>query len=966
MNSPADVGTLDLRVTLDDIFQTVCDLPPDKRSAYLNEACAGDEAMRREVEELIQYYETNKTFLEKPAIQDVAQQMVESGAMATPTPEPLIGKVIGNYRILSTIFAGGMGEVYLARDLSLDVDVAVKFLRREFNDDPEWQARLEREARLQAGLNHPNIVGIHYKGEFDGRPFLVFEFVPGETLKDKLDKGPLSIKEALPLFSQLAEALAHAHQNGIIHRDLKPSNLMVTPTGQLKVLDFGIAKKITTDLTTVDLGVEAGELTRDYGKTRKGEVMGTVAYMSPEQTRGEPLDVHTDVWAFGCVLYESLAGKRPFGGINTYDILNSIRTDEPDWKKLPPDTPPRIRSLISQCLQKTDSVRPGQIKDLKKVIDEVHHNVIFTGRLKRAVAIAATVLVLGLSVFLTSKYRKPSLPSLALTKLQVSSSCQAPGIDPATLLSQKLLGVPGINIQSPIEIPAKLSGAKPGEIANSLDAEMVLIGTLQCSGNRRYSLSYEVVDKNNVQIASKSFDESSTNASIAQEQLVYAVASDLKIKLDKYVSQSRGQKLDRSKQLEQAQTYLRGYAAKFNDPKSESQQFVYLDRYDQEPAVDAAILLLEELASSPGSDAAQVQAQLSQAYFYKYNLTFDRSYRDKSQKMYESAASLNSNLPEVGIALGQVLIELSNYKSAIVTFQRVLDQSQNNREAMMGLARAYEGSGDYAAAEQAYLNLVRVYPQYWDAHNQLGGFYCDQEKYDLAIKSWTEVTNLLPLSWVGYDNLGTAYYYKENISEAAKMYQRALELEENAQTHLNYGTLLFFQRDFAGAVAHFDRARLLAPRLPKVWGFLADGCSKTLNCQIPPKAAYEEAILLANKILEAKSSFTYLRSLTAEWQAKIGQTDDALKNIAQAVSEKDCDPSCFVRGVITYYLVSERAKQQGNSDSYLIARGKTFEMLRKAIDDGYPATELAQSPELGELIFDPLFKKIVGASRGKG
>ncbi|MEO6726386.1 MAG: serine/threonine-protein kinase, partial [Blastocatellia bacterium] len=297
MNSPAELGTVDVRITLDDIFQTVCDLPPDKRSAYLNEACAGDEAMRREVEDLIRYYETNKTFLEKPAIQDVAQQMVESGEMATPTPEPLIGKVIGNYRILSTIFAGGMGEVYLARDLSLDVDVAVKFLRREFNDDPEWQARLEREARLQAGLNHPNIVGIHYKGEFDGRPFLVFEFVPGETLKDRLDKGPLPIKEALPLFSQLADALKEAHDNGIIHRDLKPSNLMVTPTGQLKVLDFGIAKKISADLTTVDLGIEAGELTRDYGKTRKGEVMGTVAYMSPEQTRGEPLDVRTDVWA---------------------------------------------------------------------------------------------------------------------------------------------------------------------------------------------------------------------------------------------------------------------------------------------------------------------------------------------------------------------------------------------------------------------------------------------------------------------------------------------------------------------------------------------------------------------------------------------------------------------------------------------------------------------------------------------
>ncbi|MEO6725660.1 MAG: hypothetical protein ABIU20_06755, partial [Blastocatellia bacterium] len=160
--------------------------------------------------------------------------------------------------------------------------------------------------------------------------------------------------------------------------------------------------------------------------------------------------------------------------------------------------------------------------------------------------------------------------------------------------------------------------------------------------------------------------------------------------------------------------------------------------------------------------------------------------------------------------------------------------------------------------------------------------------------------------------------------------------------------------------------RLLAPRLPKAWGFLADGCSKTLNCQIPPKAAYEEAILLANKILEADSSLTYLRSLAAEWQVKIGHTDDALKNIAQAMLEQGCDSSCYVRGVITYYLIGAHANRQGDNKEYFSARAKSFEMLRKALASGYPAGELEQSPELGDLIYDPAFKKIILAGRKNG
>ncbi|MGH9800985.1 MAG: serine/threonine protein kinase, partial [Blastocatellia bacterium] len=262
--------------TEEEIFQAACDLPPDRRSAFLDETCTGDAELRRRIENLLRHHDEDSGFMEVPAVEDAFKEIVsnEGRERASKPTQPMIGRQIGNYRVLALLGKGGMGEVYLARDLELDVDVVIKLLREEFKDDPEWMARFNREGRLNAELNHPNIAGIRYKGEVDGRQFLVFEFVAGETLEARLKKGVLHVKEALPMFSQLAEALSFAHGKGIIHRDLKPANLMVTPESQLKVLDFGIAKKVTADLTTIELDLPEEELTTDFGSTRKGEVMG--------------------------------------------------------------------------------------------------------------------------------------------------------------------------------------------------------------------------------------------------------------------------------------------------------------------------------------------------------------------------------------------------------------------------------------------------------------------------------------------------------------------------------------------------------------------------------------------------------------------------------------------------------------------------------------------------------------------
>jgi serine/threonine-protein kinase len=255
-----------------------------------------------------------------------------------------------------------MGEVYLARDTKLGREVAIKVLPAAFAENKERLARFEREARLLASLNHPNIATIHGLEETDGVHFLVLEYVPGETLADRIERGAIPIDEALPLFKQIAEALEAAHENGIIHRDLKPANIKVTPEGKVKVLDFGLAKALAAETPAQDLS-ESPTLTKDATET--GILLGTAPYMSPEQARGKTVDKRTDIWAFGCVLYESLAGQKAFLGVTVADTIAVIVKTDPNWDNLPEAVPWRARELMRRCLQKDASLRLRDIGDAR-------------------------------------------------------------------------------------------------------------------------------------------------------------------------------------------------------------------------------------------------------------------------------------------------------------------------------------------------------------------------------------------------------------------------------------------------------------------------------------------------------------------------------------------------------------------------------------------------------------------------
>jgi serine/threonine protein kinase len=348
--------TPDQWAKVEEIFHAALEMPAHDRDAYLDRACGNDADLRREVDSLLKESSQTVMFMEEP--------VAAASAAAVMSLMSFEGRKLNHYEIGTLIGRGGMAEVYRARDTKLRRDVAIKILHDARFVDRDRLDSIYREARVLASLNHPNIASIYGIEEDDGICGLVLELVEGETLADRLRQGPLSTSEALHISRQIIAGLRAAHSTGIIHRDLKPSNIKFTADGNVKLVDFGIAKL----LRTLDIDDSLPDV------SRVGTVVGTVAYMSPEQARGKPVDARTDIWAFGCVLYEILTGRPAFRGDSPTDIIVKIATEEPDWNQIP--KPPSrgsedIEDLIRKCMQKDPNLRYASVAEIAGYLEAV-------------------------------------------------------------------------------------------------------------------------------------------------------------------------------------------------------------------------------------------------------------------------------------------------------------------------------------------------------------------------------------------------------------------------------------------------------------------------------------------------------------------------------------------------------------------------------------------------------------------
>ena len=414
--------------TIEDLFHLALEQEPGSRSSFLQEACAGDESLRKEVESLLQYRTQGQISTEAPAAEWVARAMRESQARS------LIGRHLGAYQIVSLLGAGGMGEVYRAHDARLDRDVALKVLSRHLADNPEALARFEREAKAVAALSHPNILAIHELATDQGISYAVTELLEGESLREHLAHQPLGWHRAVEIAIEIADGLGAAHSKGIIHRDLKPENVFVTSEGRVKILDFGLARTASRP--------SAADQEATTGLTRTGMLLGTVGYMSPEQVRGEPVGVASDVFSFGCVLYEMLSGRRPFVRQTTAETLAAILNDDPaPLGEALQGAPKQLERALSRCLAKKPEERfPSgrelmvELRAVLKAADEERSRL--RARLWTLTAVGVLLVVLTLSVIAlrwksaTTVKETPTLLATQLTANPIDNGVFRAAISP--------------------------------------------------------------------------------------------------------------------------------------------------------------------------------------------------------------------------------------------------------------------------------------------------------------------------------------------------------------------------------------------------------------------------------------------------------------------------------------------------------------------------------------------------------
>src|SRR6266480_3318683 len=485
--------------TIEEIFHAALDCEPDQLNAFLDETCAGDEVLRGKVKALLASHQRAGGFIETSAV-GITTKIIENGQA-----DLLVGRTIGHYKISKRIGTGGMGDVYLATDMTAGRKAALKLLPERFTGDAARLKRFRQEAHALVGLNHPNILTVYEIGEHHSTHYIASELIEGETLRQRLMRGRIEVGEAVDVAIQVASALAAAHETGIVHRDIKPENIMLRPDGYVKVLDFGIAKLAESAFAEATAD-EAGSMT--LAETNLGSILGTVRYMSPEQARGAQVDKGTDIWSLGVVLYEMVTGHVPFTGDTPAEVMSAILEKEP-----PPltnyvaHTPAELQQIISKTLRKDREQRYHNANELLEAFKNLRHKLEVEAELQPSAATPSwlhwtrspTALVLGLLVaamamaipfywhrnLTTSSPPEKSIAVLPFLDLSQTKDqeyfCEGMSEEIIDALA-KVEGLRVVARASSFSFKGKTAAVS--EIGKKLNVEDVLEGSLRREGNR--------------------------------------------------------------------------------------------------------------------------------------------------------------------------------------------------------------------------------------------------------------------------------------------------------------------------------------------------------------------------------------------------------------------------------------------------------------------------------------------------
>ena len=850
---------------------------------------------------------------------------------------------LGVFEILGPLGAGGMGEVYSARDTRLGREVAIKVLPEAFARDPSRVARFEREARMLASINHPSIAVIYGAEEAGDVRYLVMELVPGVTLDAMLGRGPIPLTELLQISRQIVDGLEAAHEKGVVHRDLKPSNIKVTPDGKVKILDLGLAKAM--EMPGSGEGM-SNSPTISLEQTRPGTILGTVEFMSPEQARGKEVDKRTDIWAFGCILFEMLTGRRPFAGETISDVLAAILTREPDWEALPASTPARVRELLSRCLEKDANKRLRDIGDARIELEAVLELAPDAGRAAKpsrarhrgALLVAGLVLLLAAGIWvgvqLIGKSIRARLPDskylvvLPFKDLSGTPQGQLLGDGFVETVSARLNQVSGVQVVTPSASIAASDRQKDAfEVARSVGANLVLRCTIQREASR-VRITYSVLNASNgVQLTGGEVTGSASGLFALQDELTEKVASGLD---------------------------LEGRTARTRVPSgletaAEQEQYIealgLLQRYDKVASVDRAIGVLEPLAAQRPTSGL-VQAALGRAYLYKYNLTREKNWAEKTDAAVARARQLAPDLPEVASTNGELLVRTGKPQEAVVAFRRALALQPNNYDALLGLARAEDIAGNAAAAESTYRRAIALQPNYWAGYNKFGAFYAGHARYTEAAAMFRRVTELQPNSARGYTNLGGVLDLLGRFDEAKAAYQSSIAREPTSQAYSNLGTLQYFLGQFEDSARSFEKAVELTPANYLLWANLGDAYRWAPGQRLKAPGAYARAIQLGDQELTVSPNEAQIHSVLARCLAKSGRSIEARAHLDHARRLAHENAEVMYDAAVVAVLSDDR--------------GAAIEWLRRAVAAGYGTAHIVREPEFAALRGLPEFQRVLG------
>ena len=848
------------------------------------------------------------------------------------------GSRLGTYEILGPLGAGGMGEVYRARDRKLGREVAIKVLREAFAADPARAARFEREARILAALNHPGIAAIYGLEKESEVAFIVMELVPGVTLSERLAGDPMPVPEALDVASQIAEALSTAHEKGVVHRDLKPANIKITPAGRVKILDFGLAKAM--EPATPQPPDMSNTPTLALDDSHAGHILGTPGFMSPEQARGRDTDRRTDIWAFGCVLYEMLTGRRAFGGESVPEVLAKLLDKEPDWAKLPPATPPGIRELLRRCLEKDPERRLRDAADARLEIESARagpRSAVSGWRTAAAILAGGVIVLVGSLALRSSAPSSPELPGskqlvvLPFRDLTGDPRGQLMGDGLVETVSVRLAGVPGLQVVTPrAAVQASDKEKEVFKIARDVGANLVMLPTVQLEKDRM-RITYRIVSvRDGVQVAANSVDGSVSDLFGLQDRLSESVTRDLRLPTPaRRLTATPG--LDAPGQQER---YL--------------QAIGLLQRYDKRESVEAALDILRGLEQER-PNSAPVQAALGRASLAMFEFTKDQSWADRAMAAADAARRLDPDLPAADVAMGATLLATGRGKEATEAFRRALAVNPDDFEAVLGLGRACESTHDDAAAEAAFQRAIALQPSSFAGYSHLGGFYYDRGRYAVAAETFRKAARMAPDSYRALSNLGGASMMACDHAAASDAFQKALALRpDNATAASNVGLNQIWTGRYTQAVVSLEAAVRYGPNDFRIWGNLGDAY-RSQGRQDKAVEAWGRALVLARDRLRLNPRDTQAYQIVATSLAKTGHAADADEPMRQALALDPADPDVL-----------------SNAASVAALAGRfpeALQWLRKAVDAGYCPAILARQPEFARLSDEPAFRSILAEPR---